>query len=51
MANGHITAAGDRHGMPDIAAGGRVIHSPIYELPDITSNGTGVKEKVDLYPV
>jgi Amt family ammonium transporter len=44
MEGGHITAAGDRHGMPDIAAGGHVIHSPIPELPE--GNNTQVSEKV-----
>ena len=46
MANGHITGAGDRHGMPDIAAGGHVIHSPISELPELSIDGIdGIYEK------
>ena len=46
MANGHITAAGDRHGMPDIAGGGHVIHSPIPELPEDDRNRVQDSEKV-----
>ena len=47
MAGGHITTAGDRHGMPDIAGGAHILHGPIPELPELTSNGNGIHEKVN----
>lgn len=46
MANGHITAAGDRHGMPDIAGGGHVIHAPILDLREGDRNRVQFNEKV-----
>lgn len=45
MANGHINAAGDRHGMPDIAAGNHVMRSVIPELPELASSSNWIHEK------
>jgi Amt family ammonium transporter len=43
IASGHIAVAGDRHGMPDLAAGGHVIRSHVPEEPE--RNGKKVTEK------